>query len=1082
MPKTVVSRPLVRLALLPVAAVLSACSAHAAPTQRLLLSALEDGDSIRRGGWQMSALSSSRAATPAKFGSGALTFGGVAQGAGSKGDYAVANEVPGTVRALSLWAHAAPNSNVSGVGLQIQDAEGESLLVQSPVDWEGWKNLRFDLAAGPIAQSYPQADKNKKIDGPIKSVHIIWFARAAGPSQITVDELAAETEFPEPHAATTRAAWSGSRVGSAGQPFGGRVLLTNFAPAASASRVEYVIQRVGSLYLPPAPDAVDGTDHARGAKSWSEANGARLEEGSLSDGRDWTSASLPWGSHTEALQFVDLGRARNISKLGVQQSDANWAWNVDVSASADGKTYQPVAGLQNVDMHGKWGRQVLAPAAPFSARFLRLRHHKGGEKVNAIAMPASLSVYDGVADEKWELPSGTQVLARGVVSPNVPANSYAAAEVASPQVLGPGAYLVALKIESGGQTQVLHTPYMVKPTTKIAGTPDSRFGLNTAVVELAPLHRELGVGWVRFENMKWPMMSPAPNDFRFDGSVTPWVVNHDAIVEGYAAQGLSVLPFLFLTPDYASSAPADVKPDRRGSYPPKDNALMADFVFQTVARYGSAKHPAAVLKSPDKKSGLNRINTYEIWNEPNLTAPSWGPWVGTAAQYMEMFRPAAEAVKRADAKAKVTNGGYAGIEVETVEPLRTHVYADGKRPLDFVDILNVHYYSGRSAPETATVDANVDRSGNMKGARTYEDSLRRLIDWRDEHKAGMPIWLTETGYDSAGPFGTDEATQAARLPRVIMMALAAGIDKVFVYRESGSDPSQHAASGLQRNDGALKPSWFTYATLIRHLDGVSKGVRLPHPNPNVRLYLWTRGKESVLSAWTVDGDGELGLDLGAATIVDAFGAERKAPANAKLPLSPFPVYLRGWANGAPLQVLGAQAQRTAQAAREEKARLSKVRAYLFDFGGVENNGSIEIGTNRPFTPVLHTQTFDAARGWGFTPGAAASDGERKWIRDALESDHTRMNKGTRFQVQAAPGRYRLSLGAEPVGDTPRFIVRGAVGGDKYLPLAKDKASEELLVEVGAEPISIEPDGYADLKWLSLIAQTAPANGEAPAQK
>ena len=49
----------------------------------------------------------------------------------------------------------------------------------------------------------------------------------------------------------------------------------------------------------------------------------------------------------------------------------------------------------------------------------------------------------------------------------------------------------------------------------------------------------------------------------------------------------------------------------------------------------------------------------------------------------------------------------------------------------------------------------------------------------------MPIWMTETGYDSAGPFGTTEAIQAARLPRVVMLCLANGVEKVFVYREIG---------------------------------------------------------------------------------------------------------------------------------------------------------------------------------------------------------------------------------------------------------------------------------------------------------
>ncbi len=107
-------------------------------------------------------------------------------------------------------------------------------------------------------------------------------------------------------------------------------------------------------------------------------------------------------------------------------------------------------------------------------------------------------------------------------------------------------------------------------------------------------------------------------------------------------------------------------------------------------------------------------------------------------------------------------------------------YPDGRRPLDFIDILNVGCYTGREAPETALEDFNAGGAGELPPPKQF----RRLARWRDRNKPGMPIWLTETGYGSAGPFGTDERTQAARLPRMVMLALANGTDKVFVYRES----------------------------------------------------------------------------------------------------------------------------------------------------------------------------------------------------------------------------------------------------------------------------------------------------------
>jgi hypothetical protein len=138
-----------------------------------------------------------------------------------------------------------------------------------------------------------------------------------------------------------------------------------------------------------------------------------------------------------------------------------------------------------------------------------------------------------------------------------------------------------------------------------------------------------------------------------------------------------------------------------------------------------------------------------------------------------------------------------------------------------------------------------------------------------------------------------------------MMALAGGVEKVFVYREKGSDPSLHAASGLLREDGSMKPAWFTYATLIRALDGATGGRRLAHLDPNVRLYAWRRGGEVVLSAWAVEGQSALALDLGRCTATDAFGSRRdvELAKDKPLPLSAFPVYLTGLSDPAAVERL-----------------------------------------------------------------------------------------------------------------------------------------------------------------------------------
>ena len=855
-----------------------------------------------------------------------------------------------------------------------------------------------------------------------------------------------------------------------GQKAAGRLTLTNPQGTAATCRISYSLQTDGTMYSVAPPDPVFGSDCALGARSWTVAEGKTIEEGSLTDGKDYTDAGTDYGNdrYTEAFQFVDLGegKVRKISRIGYLSGDANHAWKMDVAVSRDGQTYSDVPGLLGIDMYKKWGEIVLPLTEPAEARFVRLRYHNDGKKVPVLRMPCRLSVYDGVAGESFELPKVGEVVASGTKDVEVGAKASAEVELSSDRALTPGMYLLAARVECGEMRRLAYHHVLVLPDPLKAVSAESRFGINAANGDWASIVRRLGVGWVRFENMKWPFVSPEAGVYRFDGSVKPWQVNHDAIFKGYADQGLNVLPFLFMIADHASGAPANAKEGRRSFYPPKDNASFGEFAYQVAARYGGKQHPAPDLKTADGKSGLGYLHVYEIWNEPNLTNPDWGAWIGTVPQFMELFRAAAEAVRRADPAAKVTNAGYAGIQVKTVDQLRTHKYADGKCPLDFVDILNVHFYSGRVAPEISQDDFNAHQTSDL----TVEQEFRRLLAWRDKNKPGMPIWLTETGYDSAGPFGTDERTQAARLPRVVMLALASGIDKVFVYRESGSTASMHAASGLLRDDGTYKPSYLTYATLIRELDGVmGPAIRVPHPDKNVRMYLWRRGDDRLLTAWTIEGEAKLDLKLGKATVTDAFGQRRAQDLSAGLTLSAFPVYIRDFADAKVLQALELRAQQEEVDRQARREKLAKAEAYLFKFGGGAEAVTLEVGRERSYTPVSGSDVFSEQKGYGFSPGQAVKVEERAWISSELDRAVCRLDKGREFQFKVKPGHYRLRFGVSPFEDAA-IMLKGCVGGDQSLPATKGDTVVEASFEAGGAVLSVSTKEYALFRWLTVIEQ------------
>ncbi|MBP7936139.1 MAG: hypothetical protein KA354_15970 [Phycisphaerae bacterium] len=303
-----------------------------------------------------------------------------------------------------------------------------------------------------------------------------------------------------------------------GQKVTGRLALANEQDTAASCRISYTVQTDGAMYHAGVPDPVYGVDCALGARSWTVADGKVVEEGSLTDGKDYTDAGTAYVTDhfTEAFQYVDLGegKVRRITGISYLSGDANHAWKVDVAVSRDGQSYVDVPGLQGVDMFKKWGEIVLPLSQVVEGRLIRLRYHRDGQRVSVLRMPCRLSVFDGVVGDSFELPEVGEVVAAGVKDIKVGAKASVTVELAADRVLTPGMYLLAARVECGAMRELVYRHGLVMPEALRTVSAESRFGLNAAKGEWAPMVRRLGVGWVRFENMKWPFVSPEPGVYR----------------------------------------------------------------------------------------------------------------------------------------------------------------------------------------------------------------------------------------------------------------------------------------------------------------------------------------------------------------------------------------------------------------------------------------------------------------------------------------------------------------------------------------------------------------------------------------
>ncbi len=1040
-----------------------------------LVSALEAGSTVTPGGWNLQSGAWEKAphTVPAKVGREALAFRGVARQAG-KGDFTISGPVPGQTLALGGWFYRAEGANVREVGFQVYDQEGEALLYLVPADWAGWQWVEAPLTATAWKQAYPQANKNAAPDMPLKSVNIIWWSRESGPSEVIVDGVTARVCLPEePRRTGVTVELTGAADAPLGESYGGSLLVTNSTDQPATVNLELSLQRDGSLYDEPLPDPVRGADLARGARSWAQADGKTIAENTLTDGLDYTAAETAYrtGYWESAAQMVEFDQPREITALGWRAGDANWIWKVDVLSSLDGQTFTPVAGLQGVDLHAKWGEQLFPAFAPFRAKQIKLRYHRDGAKMDVVRMPAALRAWDGAQDDSFALPESGEQLERQVVTRQIPARAFDVIGFEFSPKLAAGQYLLAGKVRLDETTSLLAQPVFVEPAPLEGVGAESRFGVNGSRVELASEHRQLGVGWVRFENFKWPFVSPTAHHYAFDGTVQPWVVNVDQITRDYRTAGLHILPMMFLTPRWASGADEATAGQMLLAQPPQNNADFGEFVFQSVARYGANQVDPAQLKSQDRHSGLNRIRYFELGNEPNLNPlrdpnrpPTWGPWAGTMEQWWTMWRHGAEAVKQADPEAAVVSPGFAGATSEIVDQLRLHEYADGKRPLDYVDVISVHFYSGRTPPEIATADVNNAQGYDV----SFAEHLKRLVEWRDRHKPAAPIWMTETGYDTGGPIGTNERLQAARLPRVVALCLANGIDKVMVYRESGSTPTQHAAAGLLRNDYSRRPSWYTYATLIRQLHRAEPGRRLPHPDPNVWLQTWRRDGQTLLMAHCVTGQGKLDLDFGAARVTDAFGGVTKVASTRDLMLTEFPCYLSDMTNAAALTPLEEQAaERDQQRSRQRQADARRT-VHLYNFGEPHEPAALDIGRLRYYQPVPANALYNAEKGFGFVGGPAAKNDHRHWMASPVERYAVQMDQDDVFQFNVAPGDYELRLNAVPTHGRSRLDLEGADGGPIALEFSpNEKETLTHAISVSGRSVRLRAAGRHLLRWLVL---------------
>lgn len=309
--------------------------------------------------------------------------------------------------------------------------------------------------------------------------------------------------------------------------------------------------------------------------------------------------------------------------------------------------------------------------------------------------------------------------------------------------------------------------------------------------------RELGTAWTRVR-FQWAQTQAGGPD-----TWTPEV--SDEQIAAQLAERRLVVGLLIGIPDWArdeNKLPQGLWLD----YDDPDNTWGA-FVGRVVAQYA------------------RRIDHWVIWNEPDIEASAVAhTWDGTVDDFYQLQRVAYLAAKEANPQATIHLSAftywadfYTGQE-QYMARLLDRILADPQAAANgyYFDVATAHLYF------------QPDQIYNL---------LLLFQEIMKERGIDKPIWLMETNApphdDPAWP--VEEHTlsvlqdeQAAFMPQALVSALAAGAQRVGVYKMMDTPDDRQANPepfGLLRMDGSRRPAYRALQVAMEQMRGVKEVVR-----------------------------------------------------------------------------------------------------------------------------------------------------------------------------------------------------------------------------------------------------------------
>lgn len=409
-----------------------------------------------------------------------------------------------------------------------------------------------------------------------------------------------------------------------------------------------------------------------------------------------------------------------------------------------------------------------------------------------------------------------------------------------PQIRGMGYFRLDISLD--GQAG---SPAQVQSALAIVPTPDppaedSPFGVMTHFAQgwptdIIPLIAKAGIGKIRDEQ-PWRAVEKQRGQYIYPPRLTDYM----AELKAQKIDPLIILAF---------------------SNPLYDNDKTP---FDDEGRAGYAAYAAAVAQRY-----RGQVTALEVWNEYNGSFCDGPCRSDRPAYYTAMLKQAYKSLKAANPSAVVAGGAAVPIPMDYFEGL----FRNGA--LDAMDAVVIHPYR------------------KVEGAEERIEELRQAMARYGKPK---PIWATEFGDIPDMKKSRDDV--ARYLVRMSTALLASGTERIYWYLLK--DFREFAGMGLllSETDPAGRyvpaPAYAAYANLVKQLGG-AHFVRRETSDPQIRVYLFSKGGSELRVAWAAEGTAKYEI-RGNASLrqVDMMGnAKILEPQNGavSIPLDGNPIYL-----------------------------------------------------------------------------------------------------------------------------------------------------------------------------------------------